>query len=378
MKAAFLYINAGKGHYIPAKALGDSFIRGGHEALVENIFTVFGTEFWDNMAEKGWQHYLHHYKVQPYLNRLYDNRHIVGKLVSKLSLRDKNLNPFKQWIYSEKPDFIVMTNFIGAPIIPRALEEIGYRCPVYLYAADVFDTPNIGVSDKLTAMYFASDIGRDAAIKRGMPPEKIRICPFPLQSKMEGYEKPDKKEIRKKLGLEDRFTVMLTFGGEGVGDTKLLRRLASSSVCSDLQVVIVGGRHEKTEERLDRFQREHPSLRLYRPGFVSNMNEYLSASDIQVGKAGANSFMESVFLRVPCIVSQLLYPFQNSRIFLSRYHVGWAENRISRQARIIEKSATDKDFLKNMERNFSSIPVVFSSDRMRDMLISDYLRDKEI
>ena len=36
MKGAMLYVNAGKGHYVPAKALADSFIRAGQEAVLED------------------------------------------------------------------------------------------------------------------------------------------------------------------------------------------------------------------------------------------------------------------------------------------------------------------------------------------------------
>jgi processive 1,2-diacylglycerol beta-glucosyltransferase len=40
MLGAFLYVDAGKGHYVPALALADKLEQQGHQALVEDMFLV--------------------------------------------------------------------------------------------------------------------------------------------------------------------------------------------------------------------------------------------------------------------------------------------------------------------------------------------------
>ena len=41
MKGAFLYVDAGKGHYVPAVALRDAMNDMGEEAVVEDLFIIF-------------------------------------------------------------------------------------------------------------------------------------------------------------------------------------------------------------------------------------------------------------------------------------------------------------------------------------------------
>ena len=41
MKGAFIYIDAGKGHFVPAKALYDAMLVKGEEAVLEDFFLIF-------------------------------------------------------------------------------------------------------------------------------------------------------------------------------------------------------------------------------------------------------------------------------------------------------------------------------------------------
>ena len=41
MKGAFVYVDAGKGHYVPAVALSDAMKAMGDEAIVEDLFVIF-------------------------------------------------------------------------------------------------------------------------------------------------------------------------------------------------------------------------------------------------------------------------------------------------------------------------------------------------
>ena len=85
MKGALLYGNAGKGHYIPAKALAESFERAGYETILEDLFVVFDTEFWEDFCRNEWRFMLRHPRLEALLDRLSDTR-LIGFFISRIGL----------------------------------------------------------------------------------------------------------------------------------------------------------------------------------------------------------------------------------------------------------------------------------------------------
>ncbi len=112
-------------------------------------------------------------------------------------------------------------------------------------------------------------------------------------------EAPAKNEARARLGLEDRFTCLVSFGGEGVGRNPRgpIRALLDSDVHP--QVVAITGRNEALKEELKALGTN--GLRV--EGFVENLAEYLAASDVFVGKAGPSSVYEALAVGRPVLAS---------------------------------------------------------------------------
>ena len=137
------------------------------------------------------------------------------------------------------------------------------------------------------------------------------------------------------------------------------------------QIVAIGGMSKSTNSAFDKFCREYPYVDFHRPGFVNNVNEYLIASDIQIGKAGANALMESIYLHRPCIISDLLYAARATKDFFAENEVGWCEGRVSKQVSIVESYFNNSSLLNDMAERYAKLPVEFSSDRFRDQIIKD-------
>ena len=368
MKGAMLYVDAGKGHYTPAKALADSFIRAGHEATVENLLLVFGSRFWNAISKYSWRLMLHFPRLEPLLTNSIDSK-FNAYLMRRVVELEKHLRAFSTWIERTQPDFIISTNFIGGAILPIAIEKLHLDIPVYQYLADVFDTPRIGINNKLTRMYSPSELGKENAVKRGQDPSSISVCSFPIQYKFESYDFKGKTEARKALELEDRFTILCSLGGEGIGTAHLLYKLAESNI--DCQVVTIGGHSRTTDKSFADFRKKYPDFLLQQRGFVDNVPDYLAACDLQIGKAGANGVMESIYMHRPFIVTQVLYPFEASLDFLKEHPVGWGENDEDRQIEIIKEYAGNKELRDRIEAEFSSLPLSFGADAFRDQIIKD-------
>ena len=368
MKGAMLYVDAGKGHYIPAKALADSFIRAGHEAVVENLFTVFDSGFWNFISKYSWRFLLHHPRLEPAMTKGSDSA-FNERLMQMIVRRESHIRAFQAWYEKERPDFILSTNFIGGAIIPSAVRKLGIDIPVYQYLADVFDTPRIGVNNSLDRMYVASELGKANAAKKGQDEASLSVCSFPIQYKFESYVRCGQKEARKKLGLDDRFTILCSLGGEGIGTTNLLYHLAEAGV--DCQFVTIGGHSSSTEKKFREFREKYPDFHLEMRGFVDNVPDYLEACDLQVGKAGANGVMESIYMNRPFIVTEVLYPFDSCCAFLSVHPVGWCEDDVKMQLGIIREYMQSHEMRESVKRSYIDLPLRFGADEFRDMVIQD-------
>lgn len=363
-----LYVNAGKGHYTPAIALAESFNNAGHSAIVEDLFVAVSAPFWEWFCKYDWRFLLHHPHLEGVCHKFTDNR-LSTVLIRNQGLTESHLSNLKRWYDKHTPDFIVSTNFIGGIILPAAFKKLGINIPVFQYAADVFDTPLSGVNKNLTKMYLPTEVGCRNAIRKGQPEETVSICPFPLQSYIKNTPNITQKEARAKLGLKDKFTVLFALGGEGIGHPGFLYKMVERGY--NWQIVAIGGMSKTTNAAFDKFCKEYPYVDFVRPGFVNNVNEYLIASDIQIGKAGANALMESIYLHRPCIISDLLYAARATREFFAENEVGWCEGRVSKQVSIVESYFNNSALLEDMATRYANLPVEFSSDKFMLQIIKD-------
>jgi 1,2-diacylglycerol 3-beta-galactosyltransferase len=108
--------------------------------------------------------------------------------------------------------------------------------------------------------------------------------------------------LRRRLGIdEQRFTVLLTGGGEGAGGIarrakSILRRF------DDIGVVAICGRNRRLREALDELRAEYPD-RLTVNGFVDNMADWLRSADVLVSKAGPGTIAEATCCGVPLMLT---------------------------------------------------------------------------
>ena len=368
MKGAFIYVDAGKGHYVPAVALAEAMRDMGDEAIVEDLFIVFKSPIVRWVSKNYWRYLLHHPKLEKRVNEISDNRS-AHDLIEHLKISPRGFNNFKRWYYREKPDFIVSTNFMGATLLPALIERMGVKCPVYDYVADLFDQARCGIDGKITKVYVPTEIGVEHTVAMGQPESTVVLSPFPLSKKFETMEKVGKAEARRRLGLKDKFTILYNLGGEGIGSPELLYSLEKRGI--DAQIVVIGGKSKTTEVEFALFKKKHPGYDLEMRGFVDNVPLYIMASDMQMGKAGANSLMESLYLKRPFLVSEVLYMARSTPLFFKEHYVGWCEDDTEKKADIIERFYRNEDERKRIENEMENLPIEFSASKLVEMMKKD-------
>jgi len=104
---------------------------------------------------------------------------------------------------------------------------------------------------------------------------------------------------------------------------------------------------------------------------VDNIQDYIFASDVQAGKAGANALMESLYLKRPFLVSNLLYAALPTKDFMERHKVGWTEGSVVKQVSIFQAYDQDKKEQEAMQQRFDKLPLSFDTLAFASMILED-------
>ncbi|NCD06099.1 MAG: UDP-N-acetylglucosamine--LPS N-acetylglucosamine transferase [Spirochaetia bacterium] len=376
MKVSFIHVDAGKGHYVPAKALYDHYLEMGNEATLENLFLMLNAKTWNKLIKNWWRANLHHPKAERFLDERLDNPFIENRIKFFAENMDIYVERFIQWYNREKPDYIICTNFLANPILTTIISRSKIDIPLFVYVADVFDNPKIGTSNEVDKFFVASQLGKENCIKNGIDSDRVVVTPFPLKHEVMKYGNITQREARVELGLkQDKFTIILNFGGEGIGNVKLIEEMRKQKL--DWQILVLGNLSKTTTLRYKELRLKYPKLDLITPGFVDNIGLYIKACDVQLGKTGANSLLESLYLKTPFLMSELLYTSRAFIDFMKIKKIGWAENDIKKQIEILKKYATDPEFRKPVIEDLNSLPIEFGCIPLLEIADNEYKKYRE-
>jgi processive 1,2-diacylglycerol beta-glucosyltransferase len=376
MKVSFIYVDAGKGHYVPAKALYDHYLKMGNEATLDNLFLILGASHWNRIVKKWWRMNLHYPKAERFLNGKLDGPLVRDIIKFIAEHRRYYADNFISWYNKEKPDYILCTNYLAHPILTSMIKITKIDIPVFVYVADVFDNPVIGNSNDVTKFFIASEFGKNNCMKKGADEQKVVVVPFPLKHDVMKYGNADRLEARESLNLDkEKFTIILNFGGEGIGNVKLIKEIRRQKL--DWQIIVLGNLSKATALKYKELRKKYPKLDLVTPGYVDNIGLYIKACDVQVGKTGANSLLESLFLKRPFLMSELLYTATAFIDFMDIKKIGWAENNIEKQVEILKNYSTDENIRKEIEADLNSLPITFGCIPLLEIADKEYYKYKE-
>ncbi len=372
MKIACVYINAGKGHFIPAKSIADALAEKGVEIELVDFFELIKDHAFDTMVQKIWRFQLKHPKFEIFTNRATDRTGRAMSLLVPLFIRKYKKN-FKKWCDLHNPDAFISTHYFPSRVIPEILDSCNLRIPSFAYASDVFFSPTSGLTDKLRKIYICTLEGQQHILAKRLAPEKVELCPFPIQTACLLAASISKSQAREKLSLQNKFTLVINMGGEGVGTTRLIKELDKLKLA--MQVVVLGGIDEKSRElfKVIRAQLNHVDLTI--AGFVPNVYDYVLASDVVAGKAGINTMVEATYFKRPFLITCLYYTVIAAADFYEKHNIGWLALDIDKQVDIIARCIREPHILLNMEDNFKIVPISFGASGIAESMITE-LRPK--
>ena len=179
-----------------------------------------------------------------------------------------------------------------APVITVITDLITAHLSWLDAAVDRVVVPSEEVADRCTT----DGLDADRYVPLGLP-VAAEFCRPPL-------DEAERKELKRELGVNGDFLVVLTGGAEGSGG---LRRRAAEILrqVDDVDVAVICGRNRSLKRRVTRLA-ERTGGRLTAHGFVGNMADWLRCADIVVGKAGPGTIAEATCCGAPLVLTSFV------------------------------------------------------------------------
>lgn len=293
-KVLILSAAVGAGHLRAAEALEKTFRLAGAAEEVKNIDVLnYTNPLFRRLYGKA---YLDMVNTMPeVLGWMYDSLDKPWENERRrLALDRLNTQPFINLLKKEKPDIAVCTHFLPSEIISwlKAKRKIDF--PQAIVVTD-FDAHAMWLCHNYEHYFVALDETKIHLSKIGIPAEKITVSGIPIDPVFSRQK--DKRAMREKFGLDkNKLTIMVSAGGFGVGNVEYLLQ-ALSDLQTPAQILAICGRNEELKTKLEKLSKEtlNNERVTFNPiGFTREMDEYMSASDLIVGKPGGLTTSEAL------------------------------------------------------------------------------------
>jgi UDP-N-acetylglucosamine:LPS N-acetylglucosamine transferase len=357
MKRIDIYtIDIGGGHIAPAEAIRDQFDLMGYKDLeirVVNIALEIGAHLMRTIYKTYWNFALHY---PPLINAFYSgaDNPFVMKIIDRL-LGISILPRFMRYLEKAKPDLIVSTYFSFTHYLElfKRLGQIDATCIVL--NPEPFDAHYIWFSHAFDWSMVFSRKSFDEIVEKGIPARKVKVFPFPISPRF-AKRKESKEELRRKIGIAvEPFTFLFFFGAEGRGPMKkYLSAMLERGIAA--QVVVVCGKHEKLRMEMEEMAAHHAvRTRIVVRGFVTNLPDYIAASDIVVGKSGPNQVFESFIQEKPIVISSYLANERQTSDWVIANGLGWLCRTDEQFAMLAARLTAHPELIRKCERNIRAL-----------------------
>jgi len=219
----------------------------------------------------------------------------------RLAMDRLNTRPMIRLLEKIQPDLCVATHFLPAEILAWLIAKEKLQARHAIVVTD-YDVHALWLCRTVDRYYVAIEESLEYLANIGVPREKLHVTGIPIDPLFEKCVSAG--DARKKLGLSTAESILLlSAGGYGVGP---LEHLVKDLLAIDRpwQIVAIAGKSEPLKRRLDALANgagKTPSgqPRLVPVGFTTEMDQYMAAADLLIGKAGGLTTSEALARELP-------------------------------------------------------------------------------
>ena len=299
-RVLLLSATSGAGHVRAAQALEKAFSARG-DCLVEHIDALqYVSKLFQRIYDKAYISMVQ--RAPELMGVLYDRTDQPWQHPRRrLALDRLNTGPMIRLLKRIQPDLCVATHFLPAEIIAWLIAKRKLLARNAIVVTD-YDVHAMWLCRTVDRYYVALEEAKEYLARIGVPREKLLVTGIPIDPL---FAAPVSRcDARKQLGLDATATVILiSAGGYGIGPLEqLVKDLLALQ--RPWQIVAIAGKSEKTRKRLEEIARgagnlQSGSPRLFAVGFTSEMDKYMAAADLMVGKAGGLTTSEALARALP-------------------------------------------------------------------------------
>jgi processive 1,2-diacylglycerol beta-glucosyltransferase len=299
-RVLLLSASSGAGHVRAAEALEKAFAARGN-CSVQHIDAI---EYVSKLFQRAYD--------KSYISMVRRAPELVGVIYQRtdqpwqhrrrrLALDRLNSQPMIHMLKQVQPDLCVATHFLPAEIIAWLIAKKKLSAKNAIVVTD-YDVHAMWLCRNVGRYYVAIPEAAEYLAGIGVPREILRVSGIPIDPL---FSVPlDRAIARAALKLDSVAPILLlAAGGYGIGPLEqLVRDLLALQ--KPWQLLAIAGKSEKMKKRLDEIAGAAGSLpsgdpRLVPIGFTTQMDQYMAAADLLVGKAGGLTTSEALARHLP-------------------------------------------------------------------------------
>ena len=359
-KILVLSVSAGAGHVRAAEALVEQF---SSDQLAPEIVhldilkytskamrTLYSRAYFDVAKAApellGW--------IYDYLDKPWKNENRIRALeLLNISLLVKVLERIQ-------PDVVVSTHFLPADIITYLRRKKKYSCPQAVVLTD-FDAHALWLNRDVDLYCAACEEERAYLIALGMPPDKVVTTGIPIHPVF--AREKDTAAMRRKHGLPaDKPVILVSAGGFGITNIEHIVE-ALTRIASPVTIVALCGSNTGAAEVITKTFSARSSVHtVLAVGHTTEMDEYMSAADLMIGKPGGLTSSEVLAKHLPMIIVNPI-PGQEERNadYLLEHGTAWKCNNIPALSYKVEALLHSRTAVATMKRSAADIATPFAA-----------------
>jgi processive 1,2-diacylglycerol beta-glucosyltransferase len=233
-----------------------------------------------------------------------------------------------QFIREFNPDIAVCTHFLPASILARERRKGRYRGKILTVVTD-FEVHGMWLKTPSDHYFVATEEARVHLEALGVASSAITVSGIPTHPVF--AQTKDRAAMRRKHGWHaDLPGILVSAGGFGVGNAvRMVQSLVDAQIPA--QVIAVCGKSASLKSAIEKIanQGSRNALPLVKAvGFTTDMDEFMSAADLMIGKPGGLTTSESLVKGLAWVVVNPI-PGQEEKnaIYLLEQGAGiWCDN----------------------------------------------------
>ncbi|MEG1499720.1 MAG: glycosyltransferase [Clostridia bacterium] len=252
------------------------------------------------------------------------------------------------------PDAIICTHFYPAMAITNFRKTREIKAKVYTILFDYTVHPFWECAIGVDYMFTPTADFDELLIYKGYKKEQLIPLGLPVNEKFS--KDVSKIDVLNELELKDMFTILIMFGGGGMGGTKTALKEVMKAE-KPIQILIVNGKDEEGKLDIDKFLSKAKTVHnIKNYGFVNFVDKLMSVSDFIVGKCGGVSVNESLNKALPMIlIKKLAQQEKDNKDFLLKNKCAIGISKKEPLKKIIKKITTDNQIQSELKENIKKI-----------------------